>query len=264
MPDCSIYNYQGKRLRHFKLGASDWNVTIGRGSTCEVCLKGVVDNTVSREQIQLKRSGVNWMLETVGNCGIFLNGERIQSAPLEDGSVFRFSQYFLVVGEKTKPSPFDVVCDEHTEDGRHRSVIWPGVNTIGSSKDNYITVRTEDVARIHGKFFATGDHLEYEGLHSSYESALNGVSIGTKRTEVKEGDELMLAETTIRIVRAIRTQAQNGNLMDNDLHNPNDPFSSAKRIARTPLGWIIAVLIVVLLFLLIFILFANTLYQLLF
>lgn len=264
MPDCSIYNYLGKRLRHFKLGPSDWNVTIGRGSTCEVCLKGVVDNTVSREHIVLKRSGINWVLESVGNCGVFLNAERIQSAPLEDGSVFRFSQYFLCVGEKCKPSPYDVVCDEHTDDGKHRSVIWPGVNTIGSSKDNYITVRTEDVARIHGKIFSTGEHLEYEGLHTSYESALNGVSIGTNRTELKEGDELLMAETTVRIVRAVRVQASNSSMMDNDLLNPNNPLSSAKRIARTPFGWIIALLIILLLFLLIFILFANTLYQLLF
>ncbi|MBQ9368225.1 MAG: FHA domain-containing protein [Victivallales bacterium] len=264
MPDCSIYNYLGERLRHFKLGTTAFNVVIGRASSCDVSLKGVVDNTVSREHIRIKRNGVNWMLESIGNCGVFLNAERIKSAPLVDGSVFRFSQYFLCVGEKTKPSPFDVVCDEHTEDNRHRSVIWPGVNTIGASKDNYITVRTEDVARIHGKIFSDGEHLEYEGIHSSYESAINGVSVGTARTELKEGDELMMAETTVRIVRGVRSQMQVSSMMDNDLHNPNATMSSVKRVAKTPFGWIIALMIVLLLCLLIFILFANTLYQLLF
>ena len=264
MPDCSIYNYLGERLRHFKLGTTEFNVVIGRASSCDVSLKGVVDNTVSREHIRIKRNGVNWMLESIGNCGVFLNAERIKSAPLVDGSVFRFSQYFLCVGEKTKPSPFDVVCDEHTEDNRHRSVIWPGVNTIGASKDNYITVRTEDVARIHGKIFSDGERLEYEGIHSSYESAINGVSVGTARTELKEGDELMMAETTVRIVRGVRSQMQVSSMMDNDLHNPNATTSSVKRVAKTPFGWIIALMIVLLLCLLIFILFANTLYQLLF
>ncbi|MBR4674057.1 MAG: FHA domain-containing protein [Victivallales bacterium] len=264
MPDCSIYNYLGERLRHFKLTTTDWNVVIGRSSSCDITLKGMVDNTVSREHIRLKRSGVNWVLESIGNCGVFLNAERIQSAPLEDGSVFRFSQYFLCVGEKTRPSPFDVVCDEHTDDNRHRSVIWPGVNTIGASKDNYITVRTEDVARIHGKIFSNGENLEYEGLHASYESSINGVSVGTARTELKEGDELMLADTPVRIVRGIRSQILSGSAFDNDLRSPNNTMSSVKRVAKTPFGWVIVLLIIILLFLLIFILFANTLYQLLF
>ena len=263
MPDCSIYNYLGERLRHFKLSTTDWNVVIGRSSSCGITLKGLVDTTVSREHIRLKRVGVNWVLESIGNCGVFLNAERIQSAPLDDGSVFRFSQYFLCVGEKTKPSPFDVVCDEHTDDNRHRSVIWPGVNTIGASKDNYITVRTEDVARIHGKIFSNGDNLEYEGLHSSYESSVNGVSVGMARTSLKEGDELTLADTTVRIVRGVRSQIM-ANALDNDSRASNNAMSSVKRVAKTPLGWIIALLIIILLFLLIFILFANTLYQLLF
>ena len=74
----------------------------------------------------------------------------------------------------------------------------------------------------------------------------------------------MMAETTVRIVRGVRSQMQVSSMMDNDLHNPNATMSSVKRVAKTPFGWIIALMIVLLLCLLIFILFANTLYQLLF
>ena len=125
-------------------------------------------------------------------------------------------------------------------------------------------MRTEDVARIHGKIYSNGDNLEYEGIHGSYESAINGISVGTARTELKEGDELTMADTTVRIVRGVRSQMQTSSLTDNDLRNPNNAMSSVKRVAKTPFGWIIALMIIVLLFLLIFILFANTLYQLLF
>lgn len=255
MPTCHIYNTRGDELARFSTEELGWTITIGRSSKCDICLKGYAENNVSREHIYLHKVGSKWQLDSKGHSGVYLNGDKIESAPLEEGMVFRFSQLFLCVGEKCGPSQFDLVWEAATENNQHRAVIWPGVNTVGASRDNYITVRTDDVSRMHGKITETDGRLFYENLYSSVDSELNGIKV-TEKVEFNENDILSLALTDVHAVRAMRKGSDN-------MLEASGKATITGRNYKNGAGSKMAFIIIVVLLVLLFILFANIIYHLL-
>lgn len=258
MPICRIYTYSGECIKSFNTDDYGSTITIGRSSGCNVSLKGLAENNVSREHIILKVKGEKLMLESVGHSGVHYNGELLEEAvEAHDGDVFRFSQLFLCIGEKGGPSDYDLTWEAQTENNQHRSVIWPGVNTIGASRDNYITVRTEDVSRIHGKITCEGDELFYQNMHPSLAAEVNGIAVQGDKVELNVGDELTLCDTVTKVIKGVRIKQQ----------------AVVKRTLATDSGiikkkkhswdWSAALVIVILLVVLITILIISTFYNIL-
>lgn len=208
MPFCRIYTHTGECLKSFETKDYGSRIVIGRSSSCEISLKGLAENNVSREHIILKAGNGKWTIESVGHSGVYYNAERIDTMEMKDGDVFRFSQLFLCIGEKNGPSDYDLTWEAQTENNQHRAVIWPGVNSVGASRDNYITIRTEDVSRVHGKITCENGHLTYESIHISRAAEVNGVSVNGDKVEIKVGDELTLEETAVKVIKAVRVKQQ--------------------------------------------------------
>lgn len=261
MPICSIYNTLGEKLRSFNTVEFGWTVTIGRSSQCDVSLKGLCDNNVSREHIFLRRTGMTWVLESRGHSGVYYNAQKIQSMVIEDGMIFRFSQLFLCIGEKTGPSPFDLTWEAETENNQHHAIIWPGINSIGASRDNYITVRTEDIARVHGRITYKDERLFYEDLHTTRGSQINDIEVYDNTVELYEGDDLVLGETHINIIHPVRAQRQA--VINNTVAAVNQQQEQKKK-KKTKAGLITITILAVILFLLIFLLMLITVHSILF
>ena len=208
MPVCRIYTYSGECLKSFDTKDFGNTITIGRSSGCNVSLKGLAENNVSREHIILKFSGGKWILEGVGHSGVYKDAVKIGESEVQEGEVYRFSQLFLCIGEKCGPSDFDLTWEAHTENNQHRSVIWPGVNSVGASRDNYITVRTEDVSRVHGKITCEGQMLYYQNMHPSLASEVNGIAVQGDKVELNVGDELTLCDTVTKVIKGVRIKQQ--------------------------------------------------------
>ncbi|MBR0457977.1 MAG: FHA domain-containing protein [Victivallales bacterium] len=249
---------RGEELRKFDTEEFGNSISIGRSSSCEVCLKGSAENNVSREHIVLKKTMGNWTLVSKGHSGVYKNAEKVSSVPIEDGDVFRFSQLFLCIGSKCGPSPYDVTWDADTEDGNRRAVLWPGTNTIGASHDNYVMVRTQDVSRFHGRIILEPNGIIYfENIYHSVFSAVNGNQVGKERVEVQPGDSILLGETEVFITKGIRVS------QDAAVRSiVKKPPSRAELMAKSPLAKLVIAVFIILVLTLLFNFFA-TIYQIL-
>jgi len=195
MPVCTVYNTYGNVLKSFDTSDFGRTLTIGRGEECDICLQGVVDATVSHEQLLMRKSGNTWTLEQTGRAAIYKDGLRQEeNTPIDikDGDIFRFSSYFLCIGAKTGPSKYELTWTFETDNRQKRGVLWPGVNIIGASKDNEVTIRTEELSRHHGKITVKGSQVLYEKDHDSCRVSINGRAIGGKQVEITPADEIIL------------------------------------------------------------------------
>ncbi len=262
MPDCRLYTTTGELLLNVSIYAG---MSIGRSSSCDVCLKGICDDTVSREQFTVEKRKDGLYLKNVGNAKLYSNGTRIAESPLNDGLVLRFSSYVLAVGPKTGPSPFELTWTISTENNQRRAVLWYGVNTLGSSMDNYVVIKNNDIERQHAKVTVNkGDQVFLERIGMGRAICVNHVDLDKGMIEIKEEDEILLGEETfVNLIRGIR----NKNVLSKaEISGTSVDGGGGKvaKMAKTPLGVIIAVLLVILLFLLLFILFAQSVYEMLF
>ena len=209
MPICRIYTYSGECIKSFNTEDYGSVITIGRSSGCNVSLKGLAENNVSREHIILKVKGDKISLESVGHSGVYYNAERIEeTVEAKEGDIFRFSQLFLGIGDKGCPSDYDLTWEAQTENNQHRAVIWPGVNSVGASRDNYITVRTEDVSRVHGQITCEDKLLYYKSAHASLTAEVNGIAVKGDKVELNVGDELTLCDTVTKVIKGVRVKQQ--------------------------------------------------------
>ena len=205
---CHIYNTQGFELKKFNTDLLGNSFILGRSDSCEVSLRSLNDRTISRVHLVFTRKGSNWSFVCKGRSGCRLNGEDVQKGVIAEGQVYRISQLFLAIGEKTGPSPFECTWDAMTEDNMHRSVLWYGVNTIGASRDNYQTVRRDDISRVHAKIIVKRDDtMQIEGLYRGRYTAVNDVPVVGAPAELKEGDTITLGETDISVKRSLRLSA---------------------------------------------------------
>ena len=201
---CHIFNMQGFELKKFNTDVFGNGFTLGRSLNCDVSLHSLNDRTISREHLVFTKKGGKWTFQCKGRSGCRLNGEDMSKGVLEDGQVYRISQFFLAIGEKTGPSPFECSWEAMTEDNTHRAVLWYGVNTIGASRDNYQTVRTEDVSRVHAKITVhPDDRIFIEPLYRGRYTAVNDEQIYDLR-EVQENDVITMGETDVVIKRSLK------------------------------------------------------------
>ncbi len=242
MPICHIYNTKGDELKKFDTDDYGKELTIGRSSKCDVCLKLVAANNVSRTHIRLRRILGDWLLVSEGHSGVFKDGKKIQESSLREGDIYRFSQLFLCVGKNCGPSPFDVTWEEETEDGTHRAVLWPGVNTIGASHDNYVTVRTPFVSRFHAQIILSDDNrLTIENLYETVFTSVNDVQVLGVPKRFQPGDSIVLGETEVKVERGFRL-AKDATIRDMQIHRRERRL---KQVAKTPIGWLVILVIVI-------------------
>jgi pSer/pThr/pTyr-binding forkhead associated (FHA) protein len=64
------------------------SIKIGRSTNNEVVLYSAV---VSRHHVEIRKTGQNWEVINLGANGTYINGERIEQAPVTDGMVVRLA-----------------------------------------------------------------------------------------------------------------------------------------------------------------------------
>ena len=263
MPDCKIFTTSGELILVFTPRAG---MKIGRSSSCDLSLKGFCDDTVSREQFVIEKRKEGLTIKNIGHSHLYNNGNRIEEMTLLEGIVLRFSAYVLTVGSKSGPSPFEMNWETPTENNQRRAVLWYGVNTLGSSMDNYVVIRNQDIERLHAKVTVNQeDQVFIEPSGMGRFISVNQVELESGVIEIKEGDEILLGdETYVNLIRGIRKKnvLSAAEIAGTGMGSVNQ--SEVVKMARTPFGVIIAVLLVILLILLLFILFAQSIYELLF
>ena len=253
MTECRIYNSLGNLLATFDTTTMGPVITIGRSSKCTVSLKGIADTTVSREHLVMERMLNKWTVTNKSRFGMFKSGIKFVTTELEEGDVIRFGKLFLCYGASAQPAAYDISWDIEGEEGPQRAVLWPGLNSIGASNDNYITVRTPDVSRIHGYINVLSDRITYKPATSENPSYLNGEEIvGSDPVQIKAGDVITMAETSVTLVDAYRLQTHSASaIAQARMHQK----SSASRG-----GYILMVTLIILVFI-IFVIMALVLYQ---
>jgi len=199
-----IYNHFGEELRRFDSEDFPSTISVGRSSSCNVSLKAVADTTISRQHFVLEKQGLSWKITNNSHFGLYKNAEKFSEGTITDGDVIRFGQYFLCVGTTSGPSPYDITWDVSTNNPLRRAVLWPGANSIGSSADNYVTVRTDDVSRFHGLIHVENDKVSYQNMFKSNHSAVNNQTVGESPVVIKVGDEITMADTTVRLALGVR------------------------------------------------------------
>lgn len=92
MMELHVCDKNGQLLKAYALGDSE-EIIIGRGETCDVCIKS---QTISREHCCIERDGHDLVLRDLGStCGTFLNGEKIGQIRLKSGMSFKVGPALL-------------------------------------------------------------------------------------------------------------------------------------------------------------------------
>lgn len=253
MTECRIYNTLGNLLTSFDTSATGPTITIGRSSKCTISLKGMVDTTISREHLVMERMLNKWTVTNKSRFGMFKSGLKYVTTELEEGDVIRFGKLFLCYGKTAQPAAYDISWEIEGEDGPQRAVLWPGLNSIGASNDNYITVRTPDVSRIHGYINVLSDRITYRHVAADNPSYINGEQvIGTDPVQIKVGDVITMAETSVTLVDAYRLQTHTASAIS---QARNHQRSSVSRGGYILMVTLIAMIIII------FVIMALVLYQ---
>lgn len=204
MPHCTIYDTHADKLAIFDTEPFGSQITIGRSSHCTISLKGVANNTISGEQLVLQRTAFGWKLRNVGRAAMYKDCVKVEEAELNEGDIFRVGYLFFTYGHTAQPSTFNLTWDCETEDGNTSGALWPGLNSIGASRDNSVTVRTMDVSRIHAFINVQGNELTIRGASLNNSTLVNGVDIEDREVPLRPNDEIQMAETKVRLVSTIR------------------------------------------------------------
>lgn len=182
MPICHIYNNKGVELIHFNTeNFPDLDrIEVGRSSSCEVSLKRVADSSISRRHFYLQRhADGSWTIHDTGSrAGIVIDCVKVREAPLHNGTIVRFGQLFFGFGSKGTPSIYHLTWNNEDTNTTEFGVLWEGVNSVGASHDNYVTVRLGQVSRFHCKITVKGSTVSAEPI-----SAMTPLYINEDRVE---------------------------------------------------------------------------------
>ena len=202
MPICRIYDSTGKELA--LCSTSDYppraKITFGRSSQCDVCLKSVAETSISRVHIYLQDSlaGGQWTIyDNNSRAGIIHDAQKVKSVLLTDGTVVRFGGLFFAFGERGVPSHFQLKWNG-TDGREHTGTLWEGVNSVGASRDNYVTVREGDISRFHAHLTVRGASAYLESVNSMLDTEVNGKQI-VGAVELHAGDTILLAGYPIEV-----------------------------------------------------------------
>lgn len=247
MPICHIYNSAGVKLVRFdteqyhRIG----RIMVGRSSSCTVSLKAFAESFISREHFLLERRGQEWTIIDRSHIGIVKDTKKIKEATIAIGDVFRFGHFFLCVGEKTGPSKFNVRWE--AEDGAGSSVLWPGVNSIGSSSDNYVSIRLGEVSRFHARITVLGDQVSLENRNKRIKTFINGKLIEPEPVSIDTGTGILLGDIPIRLEKVKRTEESLpiGDFTDKEKDLSTDEILALQRKNKSKAPFIILCLLII-------------------
>ncbi len=209
MPVCHIYNSIGMRLVRFSTEhyAHSGRIMVGRSSHCTISLKAYAESYISREHFLLEKRMGTWYIFDRSHIGIVKDTAKIRDTQLEIGDVIRFGQLFFCFGEKTAPSNYDITWGAESTNADVRAVLWPGVNSIGASADNYITIRQGEVSRFHGKITVHGDSVTYENSNRNIKTFINGALMEYRQVSLTTGTRIILGDIPIRLQKVTRVSS---------------------------------------------------------
>ncbi|MBT3375746.1 MAG: FHA domain-containing protein [Lentisphaerae bacterium] len=194
MPVFRIISSEGDELTRYSTDDHP-NVTlieIGRSSMCQICLKSYpAARVVGRHHLSLAKRPEGWWAMDGGSTGMARNGDPVSESLLTDGARIRFGQCFLVVGDSTQVSGYDLFYE--TEVGAVTAcALWPGRNVIGKSSKSTVTIQDgRGCSRRHAVINVVGASLALEDLGSSNGTRVNGRKLkGQTTVEVGERFEL--------------------------------------------------------------------------
>ncbi len=203
MPVCRIFDSTGKELTQCTTDVflPHSKIFFGRSSQCQVCLKAFAESSISRQHFYIQESITGqWSIyDNDSHAGIHQNAKKIDTAPLYDGTIIRFGTLFFAFGEKGGPSHYRLKWT--TEDGTTEfGYLWEGDNSVGASRDNYVTVRLGNVARFHANIAVRGSTLVLTPLNSFLETEVNGERIeGAK--PINAGDTFTMNGFPVEVER---------------------------------------------------------------
>ncbi len=204
MPICRIFNSKGTELTHFRTEdfPNQRRIVVGRSSQCDVSLKHLAETNISREHFYLSRSlgSDDWKIHDTSRAGIVLDCRKVAEADLHNGSVLRFGQLFFCFGDRATPSPFFLAWNSLGGEEDYAR-LWPGVNSVGASHDNYVMIREGSVSRFHAQVEVNGERLVLSNLSDMVDSQVNGIDITGPR-EIRPGDDIVLADISVRLGRS--------------------------------------------------------------
>jgi predicted component of type VI protein secretion system len=209
MPICRIYSASGLELRRFNTGLFDsiGEITVGRSSQCDISLKALTYYThISRLHFVLKREHGEWWIYDRSRVGIVKDCLKIQKYHLHEGDIIRFGQLFLAYGDKAGPGKYDIQWEDSESGDPMTAVVWPGANSIGASRDNYICVREGNISRFHGVITLKEDgRMTFRNINSQLMSRINNEFVTqTQSVDLHEGDRLSMADFSVNVVRGKR------------------------------------------------------------
>lgn len=195
MPVCRIFDSKGRELTQCSTDvfSPHSKIYFGRSSKCEVCLKALADSTISRQHFYLQESLTGqWSInDNDSRAGLFHDAKKVKSVPLFDGTIIRFGGLFFAFGEKGVPSHYRLKWTGMNGHETH-GCLWEGVNSVGSSRDNYVTVREGDISRFHILVTVHGKQIYMEAVNSMLETDVGGEPIDGA-VELKAGDVISMA-----------------------------------------------------------------------
>lgn len=110
-------------------------IRIGRANDNQVILYSAV---VSRHHVELRRQGKTWSVVNLGANGTYLDGKRIDEAPLTEGSMIRLARSGPQIQVHLGATE---AKEEQKQTIQQRS---PAEGTPDKSKDTFIHPRPED------------------------------------------------------------------------------------------------------------------------
>lgn len=177
MPVCRIFDSTGKELTQCTtdIYLPHSKIFFGRSSKCEICLKAFAESSISRMHFYIQESltGQWEIYDNNSRAGVILDSKKVPSAPLYDGTIIRFGNLFLAFGEKGVPSHYRLKWTDTSGQSKY-GYLWEGVNSIGASRDNYVTVREGDVSRFHATIIVCKDQVTIEPVNTILNVEING------------------------------------------------------------------------------------------
>ena len=202
MPICHIYNNKGVELIHFNTESFPdlERIEVGRSSACDVSLKRVAESSISRKHFYLlHHTDGNWSIHDISSrAGIVIDCVKVREAPLHNGTIVRFGQLFFGFGSRGIPSSFHLTWQNEEANITEFGVLWEGVNSVGASHDNYVTIRLGQVARFQCKFTVHGNTVMVEPFSTMTPIYIDDEHIEEK-TVVKVDSVLTLTNFDVRL-----------------------------------------------------------------
>ena len=202
MPICHIYNNKGVELVHFNTeNYPDLErIEVGRSSSCDVSLKRVAESSISRKHFYLQpHADGSWSIhDTSSRAGIVIDCVKVKEAPLHNGTIVRFGQLFFGFGSRATPSQYHLTWFNEEQNVTEFGVLWEGVNSIGASHDNYVTVRLGQVARFQCKITVKNNTVVLEPFSSMTPTFLNEERV-EERTIVNVDSLITLTDTDVHL-----------------------------------------------------------------